>query len=143
MSFSVRVEPGRYFAGLSRPFFVTRGAVEERAHEEGFRSLIWHERGRERPPVDPALDPKLDDDWEEWVQAEYAGPPRVMTIPARPAWIVRGTTSSQAKPSPVHVAPAPEPPKTTTPTRPHSSAAWAVVAGIGLVLLAVARKVFR
>jgi hypothetical protein len=132
MTWQVKIRPAVYYAGLDRPFYVSRSAVEERARAEGFSELKWHKRELEAPPVDPKIDPRGSDDWDEWISARYAGPERVLELPQRPAWFIRGTT-----PEPLP-AKKPEPRKsttTTTTTRDTAGAASVAVLLIGGILI--------
>ena len=124
MSFTATISPGPYIAGLSRPFFVSRGMVESRAKTEGFGPLTWFSRDTDSPMVNPKHDPKYSDDWDEWVSATYQGQPRTMRLPASPAWLLRNDKVGT--------------PETTTST----AAPWvapAVTVGAGVALIGIGK----
>lgn len=77
-----------YYAGANRPFYVSRGMVTNYLENKGFRSVRWHDRDERLPAgIVPQSLADYDDDWDEWVTAEYAGPSGSLDAPASPAWV--------------------------------------------------------
>lgn len=115
----------KYYAGASRPFYVTQSMVTGYLEGKGFRAVHWHDRDEALPAgLDPAKDPEYSNDWDEWAEAEYSGSGSgVLDPPAAPKWL--RVELPAVAPNPVIALPAAtpgttgtQPPsQTTTPTR--------------------------
>ena len=80
---------GVIYVGIDRPWYASQSAVrKELAKQIGFVSLSFHPRS-EAPPVDPHVDPKYSDKWDEWIRIVYDGADRVVPLPRVWAWLVR------------------------------------------------------
>lgn len=99
---TIQLRKGQYFAGFSRPFFITDGMIEQNLQGLGATNVVFHRRDNETPPVDPKTDPEHTDDWEEWISADYHGEPKSVQQPKLWAWAV-------SRPDPVADAPQAEP----------------------------------
>jgi hypothetical protein len=157
MGWRVELRPGTYYAGVDRPWFASRDAVQDRASSEGFGPIEWHDRDEGNPPVNPRADPKsnMDASWDEWVRVRYLGRPRVVDLPQRPPWVVywpdamgpapgapRAPDAPPAPPGPVPAPLAVEEPTTAIATdddKPGRDAAGAFVA-VGVFVLATLIK---
>jgi len=100
------VNGSKYWAGASRPFFISQGTVGSYLRGKGFSNIVWHERSEALPAtVTPRSDPTYDDDWDEWVSADYNGPAGSISPPTSIPWLivhlpsVAQTAPSTAKPS--------------------------------------------
>ncbi len=97
------VSGAKYFAGIKRPFFISQGMVSSAATDLGFTDIKFHERDKTLP-VNPKLDPKYEDDWDEWVEAKYSGPTKEHDITRRWKWAIRRAGGNK-----ITVVKAPEP----------------------------------
>lgn len=88
---TVHLEPGRFYAGVNLPFFISHGMVESQMKEYGLTNIEWFSRddAAQKLAVDPAKQyPGASDDWNEWVQADYAGPKKDLDIAKHWAWLL-------------------------------------------------------
>jgi hypothetical protein len=101
-AFKIILESGyRYYAGMSLPWYVSRGMVTTKLKEQGFVEITWHERGATPLPtnVKPrAICKGYDDDWDLWCMATYVGPSGDGELPAKPAWIMYAMRAVPIKP---------------------------------------------
>ncbi len=99
------VNGSKYWAGASRPFFISQGTVSSYLRGKGFSNIVWHERSEALPSnVTPRSDPTYDDDWDEWVSADYNGPAGSISPPTSIPWLIVhlpsvAQTSTTTKPS--------------------------------------------
>lgn len=100
------VNGSKYWAGASRPFYISQGTVSSYLRGKGFSNVVWHERSEALPAtVTPRSDPTYDDDWDEWVSADYNGPAGSISPPTSIPWLivhlpsVAQTATTTAKPS--------------------------------------------
>lgn len=83
------VNGSKYWAGASRPFFIPQGTVSSYLRGKGFSNIVWHERSEALPSnVTPRSDPTYDDDWDEWVSADYNGPAGSISPPTSIPWLI-------------------------------------------------------
>lgn len=83
------VKGSKYWAGASRPFFVSQSMVSSYLSGKGFVNIAWHKRSQPLPSdVDPRADKSYDDDWDEWVSADYEGPNGSLNPPTSIPWLV-------------------------------------------------------
>lgn len=75
-----KLVPGTWYAGFHSPFFITNAMVASAIEKFGFTNVKFFPRST-TPPVDPKLDPKYDDAWETWLQAEYSGEAKDVSVP--------------------------------------------------------------
>jgi hypothetical protein len=101
------VNGSKYWAGASRPFFISQGTVSSYLRGKGFSDIVWHERSEALPAsVTPRSDPEYSDDWDEWVSADYNGPAGSISPPVAIPWLIvhlpsvaqQTTTTGTAKP---------------------------------------------
>lgn len=86
---TIRLSPGSvYYAGFSRPFFITDEMVRGHLEQLGASNVQFHKRDEETPPVDPTTDPEGSDEWDEWISADYLGEAKTVEEPKRWAWAV-------------------------------------------------------
>ncbi len=86
---TVHLEPGRFYAGISLPFFVTRAMVQHKLEGLGFSNVTFHERSESAAlAVDPKKYPTYDDGWDQWVQADYAGPKKDLDFDRHWSWLL-------------------------------------------------------
>jgi hypothetical protein len=147
---SFTLHAGRYYAGIDRPFFVSDGMIQSALDDYNVRVVGYHDRDDLAPPVNPRTDPAYDDDWDEWVEAEYSGPSRPVDVTKRWAWLVmvpaRTSTTEPALPpaAPVSTSVPASAPSTSRPqdpqdpqdqTIPRPEAAAAAASGSGGLFL--------
>ena len=119
------VNGSKYWAGASRPFFIGRGTVTSYLQGKGFSNIVWHDRSDALPTtVTPRSDPTYDDDWDEWVSADYNGPAGSISPPTSIPWLIVHLPSVAAQP-----AAAAATTTTTTPTGVPSWVASSIQAG--------------
>lgn len=83
------VKGSKYWAGANRPWIVSRGMVTGYLEGKGFGNVVWHDREEPLPTtVNPRSDRAYDDDWDEWVSADYQGPTGSLNPPAQVSWLV-------------------------------------------------------
>ncbi len=117
----VSLEPGLFFAGIDRPWYVSRAAVRsELLKRFGFSSVRIYPRAT-KLPVDPHVDPRYGADWDEWLRAEYSGAPVKKETERVWAWLVK-VPRAVAEKNAALATPEAEPPDE------RSSAAVALVA---------------
>jgi len=85
---TINLRKGNYFAGFSRPFFVSDDMVRGHLEELGATQIAFHRRDNETPPVDPTTDPDHSDEWDEWISCRYEGPPTTVEENKLWAWAV-------------------------------------------------------
>lgn len=76
-----------YYAGFSRPFFVTKGMISSALADRHVELTGIYKR-ESAPPVDPKRDPKYSDDWDEWMTAKYTGAPGWFQAERQWNWLV-------------------------------------------------------
>lgn len=86
----VQLAPGTYYGGYAGSIMIPPSLVIERLTKEGFRNFSFGMRDVDDFPagVDPKSDPRYQDSWDGWVQADYVGLPRTMDRPADLSWLV-------------------------------------------------------
>lgn len=94
-SLKVQALPGIYYAGFTRPWYVSQGMVTGKLEDAGFKNVQWHSRKKDAPPVDPRSYQTYSDDWDEWISA-VSPDARTITLPAAPAWLVGVGFGAQA-----------------------------------------------
>lgn len=99
------LNPGRYYAGIDRPFFVTEGMIRSVLDKYGVKRVLFHERDEEAPPVNPALDPHYGDEWDEWVEAIYTGRRKPIDVPRHWEWLVFVPAQTAVRPAPSSPSP--------------------------------------
>lgn len=79
----------RIYAGANLPFYISKGMVTDWLEARGFTGVQWHDRSEPLPNgIDPQKDPKYDDDWDVWAEAQYSGlGSGQLEPPADPAWM--------------------------------------------------------
>jgi hypothetical protein len=106
------VNGSKYWAGASRPFFISQGTVSSYLRGKGFSNIVWHDRSEALPStVTPRSDPTYDDDWDEWVAADYNGPAGSISPPVAIPWLI------------VHLPSVAQQASTTSTTKPPASTA--------------------
>lgn len=104
------VAGSKYYAGADRPFFVSQGMVTSWLIGKGFSNVAWHKRAESMPAaVVPTKDPNYDDSWDEWVSADYTGPPGSVDPPVALPWLIVLLPTAAAATA---QKPAPAPPTT-------------------------------
>lgn len=87
---TLNLKPGRYFAGINRPWYASQSAVRaEIGKRLGLTDIQFFSRKTSAPPVNPKVDPRYADGWDEWVSARYAGAPKQVTTDRLWQWVVR------------------------------------------------------
>lgn len=132
---SVHLEPGRFYAGVSLPFFITRAMVTHKLESLGFTNVSFHDRDQSASlAVDPQKSyPGYSDDWSEWIEADYSGPKKDLAFEKHWAWLLVVPTKTGGVPS--------APPSKSGPndvpdlTSKASSAAGLAVVGVLVVVL--------
>lgn len=130
--------PGRYYAGISRPWIVSQGMVRNAVAKLGGTGIQFHDRDVPLP-VNPRQDPNYSDDWDEWIEASYSGPLAQTEQKQRWAWLVfvPGDVPAGVTEIPV-TPPGPELPGVIkVPAPPATGRALVWVAGVGLVVVFV------
>lgn len=115
---SILLQPGRWYAGLNKPWYAPESAIESALEKNGLSAIAFHDREDSLPPnVHPRNDPRYSDDWNTWISAEYHGTQRQVTIDHYDliAWLlviadkkppVPGTPETPSpKPEPAHGLP--------------------------------------
>lgn len=128
---TVHLEPGRFYAGVSLPFFITHSMVESQMTAYGLTNIHWFDRKDAASlAVNIAKYPGASDDWSEWVEADYAGPKKDLSIAKNWAWLL--VVPAKASPSTL-------PPNGVTArgVSPEASQVTGETAGWGLVSLGV------
>lgn len=116
----VLLEPGVFFAGVDRPWYVSKAAVRSELVERwGFSNVRIYPRSVALP-VNPHADPRYADDWDEWLRADFGAAPVKKETDRLWSWLVK-VPRAVAQKTPALATPAPEPPDT------HSGAAVALV----------------
>lgn len=83
------VNGSTYYAGASRPFFISQSTVSSYLRGKGLSNVVWHKRSEALPSnVTPRSDPNYDDDWDEWVSAEYNGQASSVSPPVSIPWLI-------------------------------------------------------
>lgn len=83
------VNGSKYWAGANRPFFASQSMISGYLRGRGFSNVVWHERSEALPSnVTPRSDPTYDDDWDEWVSADYNGPAGSLSPPVAIPWLI-------------------------------------------------------
>jgi hypothetical protein len=79
-----------YFAGFSRPFFVTKGMIAGALQDQHATLQRIADRSSS-PPVDPKRDTSYSDDWDEWMTVRYDGASGWKAVDRKWKWLVKGT----------------------------------------------------
>ncbi len=98
-STTLNMKPGRYFAGINRPWYASQDAVRaEIGKRLGLTEIVFYPRSTKLPAgIDPKkLDPRYGEDWDEWVAARYTGPEKQVTTDRLWAWVLRANDSGAA-----------------------------------------------
>lgn len=86
---TVHLEPGRFYAGISLPFFVPHSMVTHKLESLGFTNVSFHTRAEQaKLAVDPKKYPGYDDGWSEWIEADYAGPKKDLEFEKHWSWLL-------------------------------------------------------
>ncbi len=86
---TVHLEPGRFYAGISLPFFVSHSMVTHRLESLGFTNVSFHDRANSATlAVDPKKYPGYDDNWTEWLEADYTGPKKDLEFEKHWSWLL-------------------------------------------------------
>lgn len=86
---TVHLEPGRFYAGVSLPFFVTEGMVAHKLEGLGFTNVTFHARDLIASlKVDPKKYPGYDDGWNQWIEADYTGPKKDLEFEKHWSWLL-------------------------------------------------------
>lgn len=125
---TVHLEPGRFYAGVSLPFFITHAMVQHRLESLGFTNVSFHDRKESASlAVDPKKYPNYDDSWSEWIEADWTGPKKDLDFEKHWSWLLVVPKKESVPPS---AAPA-------TPATPAPSVSGAMVGllivGIGIL----------
>lgn len=145
MSISITLVPGRYYAGINRPFYVSQGMVSSAMKDAGFTNLAWHDRDKGPPPVNPKLDPGYKDNWDEWISVDMPTN-KVVELPGRPSWIVAAPSAPPVPKNPLTGRPVPSarapandvPPQALSIVeKPDSQNGFALFVGASLIAIAV------
>jgi hypothetical protein len=92
----------KYYAGIDRPWFASRSAVRSALTKTvgaGVTGVRFHDRD-EQLPVNPRVDPRYSDEWDEWIELLYEGVPRSLETERVWAWLVRvSVPNGQAMPT--------------------------------------------
>lgn len=130
---ALKMKPGTYYAGINRPWYAGQDAVRKEVEKRlGVTDVRFFSRKKTQPPVNPKIDPRYSDGWDEWISARYDGPEKLLPVDRLWNWVVRSDT---AKP-PAALPPAPG----AAPEEPEASAAaggLVVVGGLGALAFAV------
>jgi hypothetical protein len=135
---TLNLKPGRYFAGINRPWYASQSAVRSEIQKRlGLTDIQFFSRKTSAPPVNPKIDPRYGEGWDEWVAARYGGPPKQVTTDRLWQWVVHASDT-------VKLPGLPAAPATSSPTvmifagTPQVSGGGALVAlGLGAFALAV------
>lgn len=96
---TLNMKPGRYFAGINRPWYAGQDAVRKEIGKRlGLTEIVFYPRSTKLPAgIDPKkLDPRYEDGWDEWVAARYAGEAKQLTTDRLWQWVLRVNDSSAA-----------------------------------------------
>ncbi len=87
---TVHLEPGRFYAGVSLPFFITHAMVAHKLESMGFSNVSFHDREKEIASlkVDPKKYPAYDDSWSEWIEADWTGPKKDLEFEKHWSWLL-------------------------------------------------------
>jgi hypothetical protein len=87
---TVHLEPGRFYAGIDLPFFITRAMVQHKLEGLGFTDISFHDRSEAATAlrVDPKKYPAYDDGWTEWLEATYSGPKKDLPADKHWSWLL-------------------------------------------------------
>lgn len=124
---TVHLEPGRFYAGVSLPFFVTHAMVQHKLEGLGFTNVSFHPRDQSAQlAVNPRKYPAYDDSWDEWIEADYAGPKKDLPVDKHWSWLLVVPKSS-----------APTPPSSGAPPQGPVDPAPGIKAGLSSSTIAV------
>lgn len=153
-SVAVHLQPGSFFAGINRPWYITQSWVRSQLRAYGFTSVEFHKRS---VPLPVAVASRLtaaqraDTSWDEWAEAKNVGPRRDVNVTKHWSWLLEPGSAPRAT-APATPSPAPKPPAPKPPAPPQAPvvarpAPWVLkqgrapaagAAGAGLALLGVA-----
>lgn len=106
---TVHLEPGRFYAGVSLPFFVTHAMVQHKLEGLGFSNVTFHDRDQSATlAVNPRKYPAYDDSWSEWIEADYAGPKKDLPFDRHWSWLLVVPTPAPGSAPPQWPGGAPE-----------------------------------
>ena len=126
---TINLEPGRYYAGASIPFFVPNSMIVSAVEELGAKNVQIISRDDIKLPFDPRIDPKYDDDWSEVIIADYSGPERRFEHERVWKWLI---VQPQKKNSTLPAAPIQA---STQEKKPAGNSAAILGLGLGAALL--------
>lgn len=129
---TLNMKPGRYFAGINRPWYASQDAVRSEITKRlGLTEIIFYPRSVKLPAgIDPKkLDPRYGDGWDEWVSARYTGAEKPVTTERLWQWVLRVNDASAA------ALPAlpPPPPETSA----GAGGVLVVVGGLGALVFSI------
>jgi hypothetical protein len=107
---TVKLTRGSYYAGIDRPWYVSKGAVRDEARKRigfGFGEMRFFKRSTPLP-VNPKLDNRYSDTWDEWVEVTYTAADRVVELDRVWAWLVLVRAKPGERPATVKAAPEPD-----------------------------------
>lgn len=107
-----------YYAGFSRPFFISDAMIRSHLEGLGATDVRFFKREKATPPVTPGTDPTATDDWDEWLSARYDGAPKTVEQVKRWKWAVRLVPPKPRPGQPPQLQPAPSPPGVVPPLPP-------------------------
>ncbi len=86
---TVHLEPGRFYAGVSLPFFVTHAMVQHKLESMCFTNVSFHDRKESASlRVDPTKYPGYDDSWSEWIEADWTLPKKDLDFDKHWSWLL-------------------------------------------------------
>jgi hypothetical protein len=127
---TLKMKPGRYFAGINRPWYASQSAVRAEVEKRlGLTDVRFFAR-KVAPPINPRIDPRYADGWDEWISARYDGPERLVSTDRLWQWVVR---SSSAEPPPASSGATAQ----GADTADGSPGGWVVLGGLGALVFSV------
>lgn len=118
---TVHLEPGTFYAGINRPFFISQSLVRSKIEDLGGKNIVFHPRTDPTPSnVKPLSYPGYDDSWDEWISADYDGPKKDLDVAKHWSWLLVVPKPASAPSGP------PGPPATPTSSSTPSPDAFLV-----------------
>lgn len=86
---NINLEPGRFYAGVTIPFFIPNSMVVAKLESLGFTNITIHDRADSATlAINPRKDPKYSDSWEQWVEADYNGEAKPLEFERHWQWLM-------------------------------------------------------